>query len=691
MNKGGEPNRIEFDSRQIKGKGNFMKRFFVWIAAVSILLSGTFVANAKPAKEQSAGDASGMMLHTEGNQLMNEAGVAIRLIGLNVPYTSWSDNCEEQVMAGLEQSLHEWGGNAVRYPVTPALWFGKNKDAYRALADKVIEMVAKEGKYVILDNHSFYLPDQDDIDLWADLAVRYKDHPNVLFELFNEPATCTWQQFYEGGKLSYTGKNDWGEEETVQINSCGMPKLLKTVRDTGAKNVCILPGINWSFDLSFCTEKKFRQFATSVAEDRAKGNTDAFVEEYVEKYFMKETTGNGLMYSTHPYPTKPSDWDTYLLDTVLEYPVLVGECGPTEKESGFIRALTDNDQSYLDTLTAYVDQYGLSITPWAWGAWPYLNQEPSSRLSAFGTYMKKYFEKSIATKAVTLFTDIDYQGDSFTLEAGKYTASYLSDNKFSLENLKSVSCKSDAYQYTITLYSKENFKGDTYTFVPNAANTGKEVSGFAPKSMKIVRSIPQNILQKHAKIIDPGCVENQPAKNIIDGKTGTVWKMVSDKPLEIVLCLDDVYALNRIRMTHASGASMMSVFNASDYTISFSTDGRTFTRVVDVTENALGSCEYKFEQTLASYIKITLTKGSVVDQTAFYLAEVMAYGTPYTGKRDNLDITIDKYVPSGNAAAQDGISVLQIVLLCSFGALTAASITFILIVFFKKKRKKAQA
>lgn len=670
-----------------------MKRFFVWIAALSILLGGTFIAKAEPDEMSSSANANtGMMLHTEGNQLMNEAGVAVRLIGLNVPYTSWSDNCEAQVMAGLEQSLHEWGGNAVRYPVTPALWFGKNKDAYRALADKVIETVAAEGKYVILDNHSFYLPDQDDIDLWADLAVRYKDHPNVLFELFNEPATCTWQQYYEGGKLSYTGKNDWGEEETVQINSCGVPKLLKTVRETGAKNVCIIPGINWSFDLSFCTEENFRQFATSVAEEAAPGNVDAFVENYVEQYFMKETTGNGLMYSTHPYPTKPSDWDTYLLDTILEYPVLVGECGPTEKENGFIRVLSDNDQSYLDTLTSYVDQYGLSITPWAWGAWPYLNQEPSSRLSAFGTYMKKYFEKSLSEKAVTLFTDIDYNGDSFTLEAGQYSASLLKETGFSLEKLKSVSCKSDVYQYTITLYSGETFDGDSYTFVPNAANTGKEISGFTPRSIKIVRSIPQNILEKHAKVIDPGCVENQSIENIIDGKTGTFWKTVSDEPVEIVLCLDDVYALNRIRLTHASGASMMSVFNASDYTVSCSTDGKTFTRIIDVTENSLGFCEYNFEQTLASYIKITLTKGSVIDDTAFYLAEVMAYGTPYTGNRNHLDITIDQYVPGGKEAdAKNGISVLQIVLLASFGAVTVASIVFILIVLRKKKVKTARS
>ncbi|MBQ7726455.1 MAG: discoidin domain-containing protein, partial [Clostridia bacterium] len=179
-----------------------------------------------------------------------------------------------------------------------------------------------------------------------------------------------------------------------------------------------------------------------------------------------------------------------------------------------------------------------------------------------------------------------------------------------------------------------------------------------------------------------GSVVNKPIENILVGKNGTLWKMVSETPVEVVLCLDDVYALNRIRIAHASEASMMSVFNASDYTVSFSTDGNTFTRVIDVTDNSMGFCEYNFEQTLASYIKITLTKGSITDANTYYLAEVMAYGTAYTGTRDGMAITVGSYVPGGDGG---GLSVLQIVLLSVFGVITVASVVFILIVRRKTK------
>lgn len=657
-----------------------MKKIISVLTALIVVFLNFGVLGAR------AGEDASAMLHTEGNQLVNGLGHSVRLIGLNVPYMSWNDNAQEEVLKAVDIGINEWEGNAVRLAVTPELWFGSNRERYRALADLVIETVAAAGKYVILDNHSFYLPDDNDISFWQDAAVRYKDHPNVIFELFNEPAGCTWQQYYEGGSLTYQGKNDWGEDADITIDSCGMPKLLETVRATGAKNVCILPGINWSFDLSYCTEQNFRDFAESIAETERPDDVNGFVEEYVSKYFMKETTGNGIMYSTHPYPTKPSDWDLYLKDTALAYPVLVGECGPTEKTDGFIRTLSDNDKSYLDTLTDYVDEYELHITPWSWGAWPYLNQEPSDKLSAFGAYMKNYFEESNAVKAVTLYSGLDYTDQSLTLEAGKYTAEQLSELGFSIASVSSASAKDDSYQYTVTLYSDENYSGSAYTFVPNAANVGSEISGFTPKSMIIERSVPENILPGHASVTAPGSVENQLPENIIDGKTGTYWKNTDENPNEIVISLDKVYALNKLTIAHASEASMMSVFNASDYTVSVSTDGKTFTRIVDVTDNSLGLCDYSFEQVPAAYIKVRITKGSIIDNSNYILAEVMAYGTEYTGSTDGMSVRLNSYPPDSETK-ESPASPLMIALMCVFAALLAASIG--LLICFLVKWKKA--
>ena len=129
---------------------------------------------------------------------------------------------------------------------------------------------------------------------------------------------------------------------------------------------------------------------------------------------------------------------------------------------------------------------------------------------------------------------------------------------------------------------------------------------------------------------------------------------------------------------------MMSVFNASDYTVSVSTDGKTFMRIIDVTDNSLGLCEYNFEQVIASYIKINLTKGSVVDKNNYYLAEVMAYGARYTGSTDGMEVTVNKYIGSNEKG--EGVSKKQIIALCILGGV--AVISFAFAIFWKIKHKK---
>ena len=85
-----------------------MRKLISFAAAIAVLLSICLV----PVSAEGEGAAEGT-LHTEGNQLVDASGAAVRLIGLNVPYMSWSDNCEAEVMNAVDISINEWEGNAV--------------------------------------------------------------------------------------------------------------------------------------------------------------------------------------------------------------------------------------------------------------------------------------------------------------------------------------------------------------------------------------------------------------------------------------------------------------------------------------------------------------------------------------------------------------------------------------------------
>lgn len=134
---------------------------------------------------------------------------------------------------------------------------------------------------------------------------------------------------------------------------------------------------------------------------------------------------------------------------------------------------------------------------------------------------------------------------------------------------------------------------------------------------------------------------------------------------------------------------MMSVFNASDYTVSVSTDGQNFTRVIDVTGNSLGLCAYSFEQIPAAYIKVKITKGSIIDNATYYLAEVMAYGTAYTGSTDGMTVRLNAYAAAGTDTETTAVPRWQPVLIAVFSVVIVASVAVCVTLAVRSKKKQS--
>src|SRR5262249_43498182 len=151
-----------------------------------------------------------------------------------------------------------------------------------------------------------------------DAAARYKNHPAVLFDLFNEPHGISWEVWKDGGFVEErTTKADEDAfltpEEKAKakkgFESPGMQKLLDAVRETGAKNIVVAGGLAWSADLSGIT----------------KG------------YALVDKTGNGVVYGWHIYNWH-TDWAGKMMATAEKHPILVGEMGADAKKLDFIPA-----------------------------------------------------------------------------------------------------------------------------------------------------------------------------------------------------------------------------------------------------------------------------------------------------------------------------------------------------------------
>ncbi|MFM9964012.1 MAG: glycoside hydrolase family 5 protein [Planctomycetaceae bacterium] len=259
-------------------------------------------------------------LHVEGNQILNPDGKPVWLQGVNVVSLEWSAG-GERVMKSALVAVEDWKANAIRLPVKEEYWFGRTagqKDggkSYRELVNQVITLVANRGAYVVLDLHRFRAPKPAHVEFWKDAAATYKNHPAVLFDLFNEPHGISWEVWRNGGFV--TEKDSPADEKAnaaLGFQSPGMQRMLEAVRETGAHNIVIAGGLDWAYDLS--------------------GIANGFA--------LTEKGGHGIVYSTHIYPWK-RDWASKVLLVADKHPIFVGEVGADIKKMSFIPAEAQED------------------------------------------------------------------------------------------------------------------------------------------------------------------------------------------------------------------------------------------------------------------------------------------------------------------------------------------------------------
>ncbi len=285
-------------------------------------------------------------LHVAGNQVLAKDGAPVWLQGVNVVSLEWSVR-GEQVLKAAQVAIEQWKANIIRLPVKEEYWFGGGaKDGgaeYRQLVDAVVTFTANRGAYLLLDLHRFKAPKQEHADFWKDAAARYKDHPAVLFDLFNEPHGTSWEVWRNGGFVeekakagdedNFTTKGEQAKAATG-FHAVGMQALLEAVRGTGAHNLVLAGGLDYAYDLSGITAG----------------------------YALEERGGHGIIYSTHIYPWKKG-WQEKVLVVADKYPILVGEVGANTQKMEWLKPEQQEDAAtWVPAMLGFIQKHKLHWT-----------------------------------------------------------------------------------------------------------------------------------------------------------------------------------------------------------------------------------------------------------------------------------------------------------------------------------------
>jgi endoglucanase len=278
-----------------------------------------------------------------GNQLVNESGQDVRLLGVNRSGTEY--RCEQGYgifegptdQASIE-AIKSWGANAVRVPLNESCWLGTggvpeefSGVAYRTAISEWVERLEEAGLYVVL-TLQFAAPDEEKAReivpmpdatsapaFWRSVARTFRDNRGVLFDLYTEPHDVSWECWESGCTVA--------TRHGVTYQAVGMETLVRVVRSTGARQPILLSGISWAHDLS--------EWESHLPPDPR----------------------HAEVASLHTYDFAPclEVCRAELAELAANHPVVTAELGET-----------DCTHDYIDEYMAWADEHGISYLGWAW-------------------------------------------------------------------------------------------------------------------------------------------------------------------------------------------------------------------------------------------------------------------------------------------------------------------------------------
>jgi len=302
-------------------------------------------------------------LHVSGNKLVDATGAQVVLHGVNRSGAEYAcvqgwgffdGPVDEASLLAMKSWTHI---TAVRVPVNDACWNAESYvnatyagTNYINAVKSYVNLLNANGMVAILDLHwtdGLYtgtssgcssaqatcqkpMPDAaQTIPFWTSVASTFKGNNAVVFDLFNEPyasratgsTTTGWQCWLSGGTCA-----------GISYQVAGMQSMVTAVRSTGASNVLMLGGEEYSNDLTSWLS------------------------------FEPTDPDHNLVASWHSYSfntcATQACWTSQVAPVMASVPVIAGEIGEGDCGGG-----------YIDSLTTWLESQNTSFLAWTWDAW----------------------------------------------------------------------------------------------------------------------------------------------------------------------------------------------------------------------------------------------------------------------------------------------------------------------------------
>ena len=165
-------------------------------------------------------------LSVKGTSLVNQHGREIILRGVSFGWHNfWPQFYSENTVSWLKE---DWKCGVVRAAIGVELE-GAYIDNPQAALDclyAVVDAAIKNDMYVLIDWHSHSIKLDEAKAFFQVVAEKYKDYPNIIYEIFNEPEKLSWSEI-----------KPYSEE------------VIQTIRTIDKRNIILVGTPTWSQDV----------------------------------------------------------------------------------------------------------------------------------------------------------------------------------------------------------------------------------------------------------------------------------------------------------------------------------------------------------------------------------------------------------------------------------------------------------
>lgn len=135
-------------------------------------------------------------LSINGAHVVDKNGEAIQLRGMSLFWSQWSEGSVFYNANVVKWLVNDWKINIIRAAmgVEDSGGYISNPEIEKQKVFTVIDAAIEQGIYVIVDWHSHYAENylEQSKAFFTEVAQKYGDQPNIIYEIYNEPLNVSW-------------------------------------------------------------------------------------------------------------------------------------------------------------------------------------------------------------------------------------------------------------------------------------------------------------------------------------------------------------------------------------------------------------------------------------------------------------------------------------------------------------------